>query len=201
MVCTRPPPFNPSSSEDSAQAEGRQADAAAHCFSPLGFGADGAAVIYICPARAREADVDQVIAHVIWTLEACFTAPQSDGTWIVVLDFAGFGLSHAMQVRLGAHFASMFSNHFPETLRHFLLLNTPSIFQMLRALIEPFADARTMAKVGDVTGAPEEARRQLEGRGVPPEAAQWVCDAMAMPPTPGSLPPLPPSAAALLAAR
>ena len=173
------------------------ADRAAHCFLPLGLTAEGAAVVYICPARAREPGVEETIAHVVSTLEACFTAPRADGTWIVVLDFSGFGLTHAMQVRLGAHFASMFSAHFPETLRFFLLVNTPTIFQMLRAIVEPFADARTMAKVKSVAGAAAEVEAQLVGFGVPARVAKWVRDAGELAPQPGVLPPLPPGAAAL----
>ena len=173
------------------------ADRAAHCFVPVGLTAEGAAVVFICPARAKEPGVEETIAHVVSTLEQCFSHPRADGTWIVILDFAGFGLTHALQVRLGAHFATMFSSHLPETLRFFCLVNTPTIFQMLRSLIEPFADARTMSKVKSVAGSAAEVEAQLIGFGVPARSARWVRDAGELPPTPGALPPLPPGAAEL----
>jgi len=174
-----------------------EADKGAHCFLPLGLSESGTLVLYICPARAAQSNVEDAISHVVATLESCFSHPRSDNRWIVVMDFSGFGLTHALQVRLGSHFSSFFSRHLPETLHYFLLLNTPTLFQMLRSLIEPFADARTMAKVKSIDGVGDGLREQLVTLGVPARIARWVQDALEREPKPNNLPPLPPGAAEL----
>jgi hypothetical protein len=78
----------------------------AHCFVSLGQDDEGAALIYGCPARASEGgEVEKTVLHCVNSLEkqwgAQGAAPQQ---WVWIVDFNGFGLTHAMQARLGISF-------------------------------------------------------------------------------------------------
>ena len=169
---------------------------ASHCFVPIGK-YDGSVFIYGCPARAADPDVEATVRHVVHCLEHAF----DDGgceQWTWLVDFKGFGLTHALQARLGAAFARLFADHFPERLRRLYLINTPTIFQLLLAAIEPFADARTMSKIVRVAGAPAAVAAELAAGGLPAAQCAWIGQVLDMAATPGVLPPLPPGSGALM---
>ena len=174
----------------------------AHCFIPIGHDAAGAAIIYGCPARASEGgEVEKTIAHCVNALEKQFSAePSGCQQWVWVVDFTGFGMTHALQARLGASFATVFRDHFPERLKAILLLNPPLLFRMLVGAIGAVADARTMAKlrVVEAEGAEAMCERLRAEQGVEdPSVLAWLGAALASPPVPGTLAPVPPGAAAL----
>jgi hypothetical protein len=165
----------------------------AHCFFPIGWTRTGRPILYGNPPRARLSDVAPTVRHVTHTLEHCWTLPRSAEQWIWLTDFSGFGLSHALQARLGIEFASVFSQQFPERLGAILLVNPPTVFNMMLSAIRPFADGRTMDKVVVVNGdVPAVAARLQAEFGFEPHTVEWVSKVLTMHPTPGNLPPLPP---------
>lgn len=80
-------------------------DPLSHCFHCIGYSAPtaedprGCALVYACAARARTNEAAGAVRHMLHTLEHAWAAPAANGAerllWIV--DFNGFGMSHAMQ--------------------------------------------------------------------------------------------------------
>jgi hypothetical protein len=172
-----------------------EADPTSHCFFPIGTTVgDENIVIYGNPPRASNREVPQTVTHVVHSLEHCWSATSPSkvegSRWVWVVDFNGFGWTHALEVRLGSAFASMFASHFPERLHLLLLLNPPTVFQMLLSAIRPFADERTMSKVQALTGSTEEVVSALAERKLSDESLEWMRRVLDMRPVPGSLPPL-----------
>jgi len=119
--------------------------------------------------------------------------PGSRWTWLV--DFRGFGLSHAMQGRTSLSTLSTFSAHMPERLEAVVLINPPGIFDALLALLKPVLDARTAAKVHVVrpAGAGAALRASLAAclapHGVADDAAlDWLAAALQRDAVPANLP-------------
>ena len=80
-------------------------DPLSHCFHCIGYSAPTAAeprgctLVYACAARAKTNETVGAVRHMLHTLEHSWAAPAANGAekllWIV--DFNGFGMSHAMQ--------------------------------------------------------------------------------------------------------
>jgi len=71
----------------------------AHSFLPIGVtNTHRYPIVYGCPARAVEPDVDPVIHHVSSQLVHALHAPGSGHYWVWLVAFDGFGFTHAMQV-------------------------------------------------------------------------------------------------------
>ena len=175
-----------------------------HCFIPLGADATGAALVYGCPARASgSGNIEHTVAHVAHALEKQFAGEEGGPAprqWVWIVDFSGFGLTHALQARLGISFGGMFRDHFPERLKRIVLLNPPLLFRGLLAALSAITDERTAAKLTPVMAAtPEEVVGALRDRFDvrSEEVLAWLREVLGSPPTPGTLPPLPPAAAAL----
>lgn len=170
-----------------------------HCFIPLGLDATGAALVYGCPARAAGNAVEDTVAHVVHALEKQFDGEEGDAQprrWVWVVDFSGFGFSHAMNARLGLAFGAVFRAHFPERLKSIILINPPLLFKTLLLAINAIADERTVAKLITLSaGSPAEVVDALRARfHVHSEPVlAWLLAALGSPPTPGTLPPLPPA--------
>ncbi len=117
----------------------------------------------------------------------------ADGGFYWIVDFAGFGLSHAMNVRMGTTTLEMMSAHLPERLHKAILVNPPRVFDILLAAVTLILDSRTMSKVHTVhaSGQPQLAV-ELAKHGLPDDAAAWVAQAHEIRADPGSgTPPLP----------
>jgi hypothetical protein len=136
------------------------------------------------------------VRHVVHCLEHAFASHGCE-TWTWLVDFKGFGFTHAMNARLGIAFARMFADHFPERLRRIYLINTPVVFSLLLSAIEPFADARTMSKIVRIGGSPSEVAEALEAGGVPSAQCSWMRHVLGIDAAPGALPALPSGAGAL----
>jgi hypothetical protein len=206
------------------------ADPLSHCFHCIGFSEPteaeprGCALVYACAARARTNETVGAVRHMLHTLEQAWAAPAANGAerllWIV--DFNGFGMSHAMQgawrraecpppppslsrthmhTRTGKTsnaFLSQFQAHLPERLGLALLINPPWVFDLLLAVMRPFIDARTMAKVKILRPAEGALAEELKPYGVTnKEQLQWLADVLKMEAVPGSLPAFPPLAPCL----
>jgi len=169
------------------------------CFIPLGLDKAKRPVVYGCPARASEDDIEATVDHVVMDLEYAFAneaaereVSRCDEQWVWLVDFTGFGLKHAMNPSLGRRFVSVFDRHCPERLGCLVLLDPPFVFSMLLGALKPFLDTATSAKIVVVSTASLETDL---AHVFPPDMIGWVQEALAMPGVPGSLPlPLPSSA-------
>jgi hypothetical protein len=165
----------------------------AHCFISLGEDKEGNALIYGCPARAGETNVEETMAHCIHSLEKQW--PNNGAKkWVWIVDFKGFGLVHSLNARLGISFATVFKQHFPERLRAIALINPPFVFKALIAAISTFADVKTLNKLFQInaTTSDEIVNKLHETFGLETETQQWlniVFDDDDV--TPDKLPPLP----------
>lgn len=195
-----------------------EADRYAHCFIPLGFDKLGRPVVYTSQARAQFDEVEISMQHMLHALEYMFdvgrrrSARRVAGTlpadgesdphahapveehyqWLWLTDFNGFTFGHAMQGRMGVKAITTFSAHMPERLGSSLWINAPTIFNTFMAVVKPFIDARTMAKIHTVSGQGEALRKALVEQHLTPAQVDWVISAAGMKPTKGHLPPLPP---------
>lgn len=170
-------------------------DARMHCFFPIGVDERGRVVVYASMARAMTNEREVTVGHMVHTLEHAFKASEALGLhhqWVWIVDFNGFGLRHAMQASTSTATLSTFSTHFPERLGAVLLVNPPGLFDMLLAVVKTVADARTLSKVHIVHVKPADAAREFAAHGIAPGTGMsaWLGQALALPPTPGSLPPL-----------
>eukprot|EP00760_Papus_ankaliazontas_P020576 PhM_4_TR18462/c0_g1_i1/m.77200 len=164
-----------------------------HCFIPLGFDCFGNVVVYGCAPRARNHDADHAVRHVTQTLFYIWESFPFSKQWVWIVDFNGYGLTHAMQAKIGIAFLTTFDNHFPERLRAVILVNPPSVFQVLLKALKPFGDERTWAKLRTVKGKPEEVSRALaKNFGIVSNTTlTWIERVLSMEPKPGNMPLLP----------
>ena len=86
-------------------------------------------------------------------------------------------------------FLSTFSAHLPERLGCAILVNPPSLFDILLAVMRPFIDARTMGKVKIMRPAAGALAEDLRPYGVVcPRQLAWLEKVLAMEARPGNLP-------------
>lgn len=126
------------------------------------------------------------------TLERLFGNPAVHFQWVWLIDFNGWGWSHAMQAKVGINTLSAFGSHMPERLGRIILLNPPRVLDMLMAVIKPFIDARTSGKIVALHLEPRAIAATLaKDHHFPADVAAWVQAAAGMEAVPGNLPPLP----------
>lgn len=91
------------------------ADPGSHAFVPLGVDAAGRGVVYGCHARARNQEATGMVRHVVHSVERVQEVT-GVSQWRWVIDFAGFSMRQALQVRMATHAVTTLSTHLPETL-------------------------------------------------------------------------------------
>jgi hypothetical protein len=150
-------------------------------------------IVYSSQPRASSAPVEPQMHHVVHALEHTFRPePAIHHQWIWIVDFNGWGWSHAMQARVGISMLNIFTKHMPERLGRLVMINPPSVFDIFLAAMKPFVDTRTMSKVFTVHAKGEDLVAKLtELHFVPRDMAQWIGVAAGMEAIPGNLPPLP----------
>jgi hypothetical protein len=166
------------------------------CFLPIGLDKARRPVIYGCPARASNDEVNACVAHVAMDLEHAFRledhpdpAVAVADRWVWVVDFNGFGFKHAMNPTLGRRFVSMFDRHFPERLGLLVLLDPPMVFSILLGALKPFLDEATASKIVSVSTS--EIGTKLS-EFLQDETVDWLDATCKLDAVPGNLPfPLP----------
>lgn len=176
-------------------------DGRSHCFIPIGVHPElRMPIVYASQPRAADSGVETQLHHVVHTVEHLFeTVPGVHHSWIWIVDFNGWGFSHAMQARVGITTGTVLSQHLPERLGLMILLNPPGVFDYFLAAVKPFMDARTMSKVKTLyADSPDKVSEALQSvYRIPEVEARWIGVASKMEAKPGNLPPLPPTARAL----
>lgn len=170
-------------------------DTKMHCFFPLGLDSKNRVVIYACAAKAQTNETDVTVRHMCQTLEHAWRYTEKlnlHHQWLWLVDFGGFGIKHALQGRTSNASLGAFGTHMPERLGTVLLINPPSIFDLLLAAIKPFLDKRTMSKVNIVHGTSATIGDLLEPHGIPKNSgiSKWMKKVLDMEPVPGSNPSL-----------
>jgi hypothetical protein len=169
------------------------ADPHSHAFFPLGIDSHRRVVVYACSARAKMNETAVTVGHMCQTLEHAWSHTEElnlHPQWLWLVDFNGFGLSHALQGRTSNAALAAFSTHMPERLGAVVLINPPRVFDILLAAIKPFIDARTLGKVHIVRCTKETAGEVLAPFGVPVGSGMsaWMSEVMGMEGKPNSIP-------------
>lgn len=177
-----------------------ESDPSAHSHVPIGLESSASsAIVYGCPARATERGVDETLQHVALQCEYLFSLPETGSRWVWVVDYNGFRLSHALQGRLAARFATTFSHYMPERLHKILLINPPVVFDVMLKALRPFVDAVTLAKIVPIHGTHERVLSELKvTHAFPEDAIRWLAEVLRSPTKSRALPPLPAAASRLL---
>lgn len=170
-----------------------------HSHIPIGLeGSEQSTIVYGCPARATDREVDATVNHVGLQLEFCFGLPETGSRWVWCVDYTGFGLTHASQGQLAARFATLFSNHMPERMHRIILLNPPVVFQVMLKAVRPFVDPVTLDKIVPLRGSVERIIGELRSvHAFPPTALSWL-ETVLNQKVREPLPPLPAAAAGLM---
>lgn len=149
--------------------------------------------MYASPARAATNVAAETIRHLAASLDHALggaNAAAEAYQWVWIIDFAGFSLSHALQVRTATATLSTFVAHFPERLGAALMINTPAVLEMLCVVMRPLLDARTLDKVHVVSVAPDSVATEFGKHGIT-DAAQlsFLAAVLRTAAEPGTLPP------------
>ena len=148
--------------------------ASQHCFFPIGFDDIGRLVVYGCAARAANNNAADAVRHMAACLEHAFSVAgaargEDAYQWVWPLDFKGFGMWHAMQSRTSSATVNTFSNHFPERLGAVIMVNPPTVLEILLAVMRPLLDARTLGKVKTLQATPDTIEAALKPFGITDE--------------------------------
>ena len=127
-------------------------DHTTHYLHLIGHTAEGHPILYSnfkLPNFPRtEAGKKGVLDHMILTFEGAIrSSPNPSAQFVWLNDFYGFGLVDAANVSLPMTFISMMASHYPERLKHLLILDAPSIISPLWNLCRPIIDPKTHQKI------------------------------------------------------
>ena len=130
-------------------------DPFSHCFYCIGIDNLKRVVIYANAAKAKINEKEGAVQHMCHTLEHAWRSTDELGLhpqWVWLVDFKGFSMWNAMQSSTSSATITTFSTHMPERMGLVILINPPSIFDILFRAMRPFIDARTMGKINIVRG-------------------------------------------------
>eukprot|EP00283_Hemiselmis_rufescens_P021068 CAMPEP_0173444638 /NCGR_PEP_ID=MMETSP1357-20121228/32621_1 /TAXON_ID=77926 /ORGANISM="Hemiselmis rufescens, Strain PCC563" /LENGTH=275 /DNA_ID=CAMNT_0014410699 /DNA_START=11 /DNA_END=834 /DNA_ORIENTATION=- len=168
-------------------------DRHSHCFFSLGLDAISRNVVYASAPRARTNEAHGAVSHMSRTLELGWSHPHVAPQWVWIVDFNGFSMKDAMQIKTSVAVMSTFSDIMPERLGQIVLVNPPTILSIILAACKPFVDERTMSKVVRVKIKPGDDISQHTAAGLStltgPQQT-WLQKALSYKAEAGSLPPI-----------
>uniref|UniRef100_A0A7S0VUD6 CRAL-TRIO domain-containing protein n=1 Tax=Hemiselmis tepida TaxID=464990 RepID=A0A7S0VUD6_9CRYP len=173
--------------------EACEADRHTHCFFSLGLDIQGRNVVYASAPRAKMNGARDAVLHMARTLELGWSHAHVAPQWVWVIDFTGFRMHDAMQVKTSVAVMSTFGDVMPERLGGVILVNPPTILSIILTAIKPFVDDRTMSKVVRVKIRPGEDLSQHPHPSLAtlrPQQQGWLEKALTYKPLPGQLPPI-----------
>lgn len=124
-----------------------EADPRSHYMHVVGHDSERRPVIYSCLAPISDRNTAHSRTHMIATFEqAIRLMPKGVEQWVWVADFAGFGVSD-VDTSLARVFLNVSAEYYPERLGHFIVLDAPSVFNILYKMVKPWIDPVTTAKI------------------------------------------------------
>ena len=124
------------------------------CWRVLGLTDDGSPVLWVQVSKwnPHEYSFEEYQNYVAYFVHHAETMFSNATEYSVVFDMAGWGLWMARYLSYINRLVKIAQDHYPERLRTVLLLNTPMLFRASWALIKPWLDAKTAAKVHFIRG-------------------------------------------------
>ena len=124
------------------------------CWRVMGRSEDGSPVLWVQvskwnPHQYSFEEYQNYVAYFVHHAETMF---DKSTQYAVIFDMAGWGLWMARYLSYINRLVKIAQDHYPERLRTVLLLNTPMLFRASWALIKPWLDAKTAAKVHFIRG-------------------------------------------------
>ncbi|KAI8324602.1 CRAL/TRIO domain-containing protein, partial [Martensiomyces pterosporus] len=127
-------------------------------------------VIYMYNHRQNTKEADNQIRWVIYTLELCIRHMRPGVEKVsLAIDAAHWGFSNSVAIGTAKKFLEVLANHYPERLGRAVIFLPPKFFVAFYALVSPFIDPVTKAKVAFVNpNAPAaESQKQSENSSSP----------------------------------
>ena len=166
-------------------------DPKAHSFFTIGNDDRSWPVVYACAARSTSRNVEGNALHMAYELERLFGGNNSTpGKYTWLLDFSGMGMFD-VSPRMATTGVAIFMGHYPERMGEILLLNPPSVFQVLYNAALPLLDAVTKEKITFLRDRRALEKYAAERWTTDKAMADWlkvVLDADALPAKPGRYP-------------
>lgn len=127
------------------------------CWRLLGKTQDGSPVLEVQVGlwNPHEYGKDDYVTYVGWFEAMLERVMQTHTKMIVIFDMAGWKFWHAKYVSYIHGLVDIAQNQYPERLRRVLMVNAPFIFKGVWAIIRPWLDPKTAAKVVFLTGKEE----------------------------------------------
>jgi hypothetical protein len=123
------------------------------CWRLLGKTEDGSPVLEVQVGlwNPHEYDKDDYVTYVGWFEAMLERFMQTHTQMVVIFDMTGWKLWHAKYVSYIQGLVDIAQNQYPERLRRVLMVSAPFIFKGVWAIIRPWLDSKTAAKVAFVT--------------------------------------------------
>jgi len=115
-----------------------------------GFDKIGHAIIYMRPKFENTNDHDGNLKHLVYTMERAVTSMREFGGQekiILLIDYDGYSLFNAPPMKTSMECLSILQNHYPERLHRAYMLRPPWILNSFWAVVSPFIDPITKAKI------------------------------------------------------
>mmetsp|Transcript_3868 Transcript_3868/g.11192 ORF Transcript_3868/g.11192 Transcript_3868/m.11192 type:complete len:319 (-) Transcript_3868:579-1535(-) len=152
-------------------------DPQAHYMHVVGHDSLGRPIIYSCLTPVKNRSTAENRTHMIVTFEqAIRLMPKGVEQWVWVSDFAGFGMSD-VDPGMARTFLHVSAEYYPERLGHFVVLDAPSVFNVLYKIVKPWVDPATTAKITFVGVHPAAQMRSAFKRlSFSDELIDWLSD-------------------------
>jgi hypothetical protein len=129
-----------------------------------GYDKEGRATYIFIPRLVQGHDAEWTLKEALYTMEraiACSKA--SDHTINAIVDFNGFqSLKHAPPLNIGQEFLSTLRSHYAGQVHRIFLLDAPSSFSFLWALLKNFVGTTTRHKIQFVSGKKQKEKMMSE---------------------------------------
>lgn len=121
----------------------------------------GRPVLVLRPALENTREAKGQIRFLTWNMEALMRAmPKGQGGFplgadvdlateqmMLLVDFTGYSIFNAPPTKTSMETLHIMLNHYPERLGSAVCLSAPTLFTVVYAMMQPFMDARTVAKI------------------------------------------------------
>lgn len=121
-----------------------------YCYKTL-RSKQGNPIVVHTKSKKAGGDPTLAVQKIVVNLEKATSQMEGGaGYWVYVMDLSGYTSKNSPPWAVTKQCIHVFSNHFPERLEHFYMVNAPWIFRTLWAMASPFIDKKTKAKISFV---------------------------------------------------